>query len=65
MYFFKEWEEEEWTVDKDWFETVLQTYDMVEYGIEQDVFLPAEDNSGLCKQCSYRLNGYCNVRLLP
>lgn len=64
FYFFKEWEEEEWKMDESWFDTILQTYDMVEYGMKQGVYLPAEDNSGLCKQCSYRLQGYCDVKLL-
>lgn len=64
FYFFKEWQEEEWNMDESWFDTILNTYDMVEYGMQQGVYLPAEDNSGLCKECSYRLNGYCDVKLL-
>lgn len=64
FYFFKEWQEEEWKMDETWFDTILNTYDMAEYGMEQGVYLPAEDNSGLCRECSYRLNGYCDVKLL-
>ena len=64
MYFFKEWVEEEWKMDETWFTSILNTYDMAEYGMAQGVYLPAEDNSGLCKECSYRLNGYCDVKLL-
>ena len=34
-------------------------YDNVETGIQAGVWLPAEDESFICKTCGYRLKGYC------
>ncbi len=35
-------------------------YDNVETGIQAGVWLPAPDESFLCKSCGYRLNGMCD-----
>ena len=35
-------------------------YDSVEVGIQAGVWLPATDESFLCKSCGYRLNGMCD-----
>lgn len=35
-------------------------YDNVEIGIQAGVWLPASDESFLCKTCGYRLNGMCD-----
>lgn len=38
-------------------------YDGVEAGIKANVWLPAPDDSFLCKSCGYRLNGMCNRKV--
>lgn len=43
--------------DLDFYKSV---YDNVEVGIQAGVWLPATDESFLCKTCGYRLNGMCD-----
>ncbi len=43
--------------DLDFYKSV---YDSVETGIQAGVWLPAPDDSFLCKTCGYRLNGMCD-----
>lgn len=38
-------------------------YDNVETGIQAGVWLPASDESFLCRTCGYRLNGMCDRRV--
>ena len=51
-------DEKEFTMkDLDFYKTV---YDGVEAGIKAGVWLPASDESFLCRTCGYRLNGMCD-----
>ena len=46
--------------DLDFYKSV---YDNVEIGIQAGVWLPAPDDSFLCKTCGYRLNGMCDRKV--
>ena len=45
------------TEEMDFYKNV---YDNVEIGVQAGVWLPASDESFLCKTCGYRLNGMCD-----
>jgi len=46
--------------DLDYYKSI---YDSVEVGIQAGVWLPAPDESFLCKTCGYRLNGMCDRKV--
>lgn len=62
--FFKEHYVVELPITEDWEKTFLGIYDTVEKAIDADIWLPALDNNGLCKNCGYRLDGHCDVVIL-
>lgn len=63
-YYHKEWEKVALPIDESWFPTVLNSYDIVEAAIKNNIFLPAKDNDPLCRNCSYRLSGHCDQKIL-
>lgn len=64
-YFFDGFKKIALPVTMDWIAYADSVYDDVEQGIIKGVWVTASDNNGLCKNCSYRLDGHCNVVLLP
>ena len=63
-YYHKEWEKVSLPIDESWFPDILNTYDTVEMAIKNNIYLPAKDNDPLCRNCSYRIQGYCNQKVL-
>lgn len=51
-------------VTENWFQTFSRIYDEVEKGINAEIWLPATDGCGLCKQCGYHLDGHCDAIVL-
>lgn len=60
----KGFEVDEMSVTQKWIDYYKKVYDEVEKGINAGIFLPASDNNGLCKACSYRKTGYCDIVLM-
>ena len=61
FHFFSKHYVVELPITKDWEQTFFKIYNEVEKGINADIWLPAPDGTGLCKNCGYRLDGHCDV----
>jgi len=59
VYHHKEFMIDEMPVFEEDIDFYKDVYNNVEIGIQAGVWLPAEDESFLCKTCGYRLKGYC------
>lgn len=60
MYYHGEFVIEEKEITEKDIDFYKQVYECVEKGVQNNIWLPASDESLFCKGCGYRLNGYCD-----